>query len=85
MVGSKKRVEDSNLRQKSLNVISSLSYVSIPIEAFHKYNLAVLETVVVYLKQVANLNYNEIAILLNRDQRNIWTVYKRARVKLDKK
>lgn len=85
MVDSKKGRKNSNLRVNSLNIISSLSYISIPIQAFHKYPLAVLETITVYLKEECNLNYSEIGILLNRDQRNIWTVYKRAQKKLESK
>jgi DNA-directed RNA polymerase specialized sigma24 family protein len=39
--------------------------------------LSVLESIVVHLK-TQNLSYHEIALLLNRDDRTVWTVYNRA-------
>ncbi len=71
-------------KRNSQDVISSLSYIDIPTDIFRTYPLAVLETIVVYLKEERNLNFNEISVLLGRDQRNIWTVYSRAKKKLQK-
>jgi len=39
--------------------------------------MTVLESVIVYLRE-KDKRYAEIAELLDRDQRNIWTVYSRA-------
>jgi len=59
--------------------------LSIPIEIFKDRNVAVLESLVEYLKDQKNLSYHEIALLLNRDDRTIWTVYSRVSKKRSKK
>ena len=46
--------------------------------------LSVLEAIVTYLKDKLGLRFTEIAAELHRDQRNIWTVYRRAKRKLAK-
>ena len=80
-----KKSKTSKIRRNSEEILSSLSYITIPPSIFHKYPLAVLESIVVYLKDERNLTYHEIGVLLDRDERNVWTVYKRARKKLDEK
>jgi len=50
--------------------------ILLPISIFNK-KLTVLESIIIYLKR-QNLKYVEIAELLNRDQRNIWTIYSQA-------
>jgi hypothetical protein len=57
------------------------SQYAIPLTVFQNRNLAVLETITTYLKEECNLRYCQIARLLNRDDRTIWTVYKRAKQK----
>ena len=57
-------------------------YVNIPSFIFHDRDIAALEAVVVYLKDSYGLNYAQIANLLNRDDRTIWTTYQRAKKKL---
>jgi predicted transcriptional regulator len=47
----------------------------IPLRLFSNKKLGVLEVVVKYLKEHTPLSYAEIAKLLNRDQRTIWTTY----------
>jgi len=47
----------------------------IPVSAFTDRKFSVLESIVCYLKDKFNLRYSEIAVLLKRDERNIWTVY----------
>ncbi|MBI2141149.1 hypothetical protein HYU16_01875 [Candidatus Woesearchaeota archaeon] len=44
--------------------------------------LSVLEAIVSYLKDELGLRFTEIGSELHRDQRNIWTVYRRAKRKL---
>jgi len=39
------------------------------------------EALVVFLKDKKDLSYHDIGILLNRDERNIWTVYNRGKKK----
>lgn len=57
------------------------SKFSIPLAIFKDRRLGVLESIVCYLRDTFNLRYSEISILLNRDERNIWTAYSRARKK----
>ena len=45
---------------------------------FHNNNLTIFESFVKYLKEAKSFNFHEISLLLNRDERNIWTVYKNA-------
>lgn len=53
----------------------------IPLNIFRNTSFTIFEALVSYLKDVEGLRYREIAILLDRDERNIWTVYNRARKK----
>jgi len=48
-------------------------------------SVSVLEAIVEYLKDNENLSYHEIALLINRDDRTIWTVYSRVKKKRGKK
>jgi len=56
---------------------------TILLAVFKNKKLTVLESLILQLRK-QNLKYVEIAKLLNRDQRNIWTIYSRAIVKLKK-
>ncbi len=58
--------------------------VFLPISILRNRKLTTLESVIVYLKE-QGMKYSEIAELLNRDQRNIWTIYSKAIEKLGKK
>lgn len=49
------------------------------ISIFKDRSLGPLQTLVVYLKDKARMSYNEIAKLLDRDNRTIWAVYNRKR------
>jgi len=53
----------------------------IPVSIFKDRKFSVLEALVSYLRDNFNLRYSEIATLLARDERNIWTVYNRAKKK----
>ena len=55
--------------------------VLIPISIFKVEGLSALETICKYLKEELDLNYSKIALLLNRNDRTIWTVYQRAKKK----
>ena len=55
--------------------------IKIPLSVFSDRSLPPLEAVVVYLKDKIRLSYRNIAELLNRDERTIWTVYNRAQKK----
>jgi DNA-directed RNA polymerase specialized sigma24 family protein len=53
----------------------------IPTEIFKDRTLSVLEAIVEYLKEQKGLSYHEIAEMLNRDDRTVWTCYHRAKQK----
>lgn len=59
-------------------VVEEISPYSIPVRILQDRNLSVLENVVSYLKDTFGLAYHKIAVLLNRDDRTVWTVYQRA-------
>ncbi|MFH1054119.1 MAG: hypothetical protein V1740_06905 [Candidatus Woesearchaeota archaeon] len=52
--------------------------VEIPIKAIANRDISILESIVLYLKDSRDLTYHQIALLLNRNDRTIWTVYNRA-------
>jgi hypothetical protein len=54
---------------------------AVPVSVFTDRGLGVLESIVVYLKDGKGLRLSEIALLLKRSPRTIWTVYHRARRK----
>ena len=53
----------------------------IPVSVIADTPLSALECVVCHLKEEFPLTYHEIAVLMERDDRTIWTVYQRARRK----
>lgn len=66
-------------REKGLKV--EVTRMFVPVSVFKDRRLGALETLVSYLRDKLGLRYSEIAELLNRDERNIWTVYNRAKRK----
>jgi len=58
--------------------------VQIPLSIFRNRKLSILEALVHFLRNL-DMKYSEIARLLNKDQRTIWTVYSRAKNKLEEK
>ncbi len=54
---------------------------SIPISILQNRNLSVLENIVSYLKDTFELSYHNVAVLLSRNDRTVWTVYQRAKKK----
>ena len=61
--------------------VEEISPYSIPVSILQNRNLSVLENIVSYLKDTFGLAYHKVALLLNRDDRTIWTVYQRAKKK----
>lgn len=53
----------------------------VPANIFHNRLLSMLENITVYLKEKHGLKFSQIAKLLNRNDRTIWTVYNRAQKK----
>jgi hypothetical protein len=58
--------------------------LDIPLRILQDRTVAVLEAIVEYLKEEKGLKYSQIGLLLNRDQRTIWTVYSRVKKKRKK-
>ena len=71
----------SDIIKKSSSKIENLAFV--PLSIFKDRSLSVLETLVYYLKD-SGFTFKEISLLINRDQRTIWTVYSRAKRKKGK-
>ncbi|GAF99559.1 unnamed protein product, partial [marine sediment metagenome] len=61
--------------------LTSDIWLNIPSYIFKDRTLSVLEAIVKYLKEERMLSYHEIAVLLKRDDRTIWTVYNRVKKK----
>ena len=59
--------------------------IELPIYILKDRSVSVLEAIVEYLKGNENLSFHEIALLINRDDRTIWTVYDRVKKKRAKK
>ncbi len=71
-----------NAKKKFADAFSvSHENIMIPFSAFYP-ELTVFESVVYYLKDNYNLKYKNVAQLLKRNERTIWTIYQRARKKL---
>jgi hypothetical protein len=64
-----------------MRIDTSNKSIAIPSNIFRDRSLSVLEIIVEYLKEKKKLTYHEIAVLLNRDDRTIWTCYNRAKKK----
>ena len=56
-------------------------YIDIPSFVFKDRTLSVLEVMVEYLKDNKKMKFHEIAQIINRDDRTVWTVYRRAKLK----
>ncbi len=70
--------------RKDIKITISESRINIPLSIFKDRKFSVLESLVKYLKEEFQLKYSEIGLLLNLDQRTIWTVYKRCKNKIGK-
>jgi hypothetical protein len=53
----------------------------IPLTIFAETKLSALEALVAHLKEEYVLSYHEIALIVKRDDRTVWTVYQRSRKK----
>ncbi len=58
-----------------------ISRILIPVSIFENRELSPLENLVFYMRKDLGFKFVEIARLLQRDSRTIWTVYERARKK----
>lgn len=69
------------MQDKAKSERERMSRVGIPVSILKDRRLSALEAISEYLKETLNMNYHEIAVLMNRDDRTIWTVYNRAKKK----
>lgn len=69
-----------DVKKKSLVVKET--QLQIPLSIFKDNRLSIAESLASFLKQL-DLKYSEIARLLNKDQRTIWTLCARARAKIE--
>lgn len=59
------------------------SELNVPIESFSNSNLTIFESLVLFLKE-KDLTNHEVAVMLHRDDRTIWSIYDRAKKKTGK-
>lgn len=59
--------------------------IMIPVSIFQNKKLSILECLITYLKDVRGIKGVKIAKLLNKHPANIWTIYNRAKKKLEKR
>ena len=73
-----------NLGSKKTSEGISHSRVVVPLDIFNSRELRIFESLVKFLREKKSLRYRDIAILLNRNDRTIWTLYNRAIKKVRK-
>lgn len=71
----------SKAKKKLSEIFSPKSNLFIPARIFNNKGLSVLESIVVYLKEERSLRFREIGKLIQRNEKTVWTVYKRGREK----
>lgn len=71
----------SMANEKKKTEIQEKEGVQIPLSIFNKKDLTIFEAVVLYLNKIG-MKYSEMGELLNRDQRNMWTICSRAKKKI---
>jgi neutral trehalase len=74
-----------NAKQKNSQMLVAEEFeeagIYVPLDIFNNRSLSILENLTAYLKENLNLRYCQIASLLNKDARTIWTVYNRVKKK----
>ena len=83
-IGNNDEIRDYNRIRNNdgrKTVMVTKGFVDIPSFVFRDRSVAVLECLVEYMRDVYGFSYHDIALLLNRDDRTVWTVYRRAKLK----
>ena len=65
-------------------IVSKYSKLKIPLSVLRKRPLTTYEALIVFLRDDSELNYHNIAVLLDRDERDVRKVYFRGKKKLKK-
>jgi len=68
---TKKKKESS----ENVSKLENISYI--PLRIFKNRSVTALEAIILYLKD-SGFSFKEISLLINRDQRTVWTVHQRA-------
>ena len=55
--------------------------IFVPVSIFSDNKLSILECLISYLKDIKQMKNSKIAILLNKNPSNIWTIYNRTKTK----
>jgi len=79
-----KRNKKKEISEKDKYLLDFNNEIKIKTSIFHNSNLTIFEAFVKHLKEEKNFSFHEISILLNRDERNIWTVYNNSLKKYNK-
>ncbi|MEA2036957.1 MAG: hypothetical protein U9O94_05580 [Nanoarchaeota archaeon] len=64
------------------DILRKYSQLKVPISSLRNKPLTTYEALIVYLKDDSDLNYHNIAVLLDRDERDVRKVYFRSKAKL---
>ena len=65
-------------KRKSKKTVTDETSMTVPISIFRDEKLGPLEVITYWLKENAGMSYSNIARVLNRNPRTIWTSYNRA-------
>ncbi|MBI4150907.1 hypothetical protein HY492_02165 [Candidatus Woesearchaeota archaeon] len=65
-----------------LNEAKQHEATMLPINIFQTEHLSALEAIVKFLKETKGLTFHDIATILNRNDRTIWTTYAKSRKKM---
>ncbi|MBW2971040.1 hypothetical protein KY320_02670 [Candidatus Woesearchaeota archaeon] len=69
-------------RAKQKEIFTDLDYThAVPIKALRQKEFTSIEAVVVHYKKELGLRFSQIAKIMNRDDRTIWTIYNRCQKK----
>ena len=77
---SKSNTHNVCINPKGRKKLASKFYIDFSI--FRDTKLTIFESLIKYLKENKEFTYHKIALILGRDERNIWTVYNRTRSKI---
>jgi DNA-binding CsgD family transcriptional regulator len=76
----------ANAKKKNIIInLDNISNITLPSTIFVSRNFSVLETIVFYLRMNQALSFNQISLILGKNYRTIWTIYKRSLKKLTNK
>lgn len=70
-----------NSTEKSPGYLEYSSEIEIPLAIIGNRRLSTLESIICYLKDVLGMKYCDIARLIGRNDRTVWTCYQRSRKK----